>query len=782
MQNFLESLKAALADRYTIEKEIGSGGMAIVYLAEDLKHRRKVAVKVLRPELAATLGPDRFLREIEIAAGLQHPHILPLYDSGHSAGFLYYVMPFVEGQSLRARLNREGALPVAEAARILRDVADALAHAHERKVVHRDIKPDNVLMSGRHAMVTDFGVAKAVSEASGRHNLTTAGVALGTPAYMAPEQAAAEPNLDHRVDVYALGAMAYELLTGHVPFDKGSAAATLAAHVTEAPRPVSEHRETIPPALSQMVMKCLEKRPADRWQRADELVPLLESLTTPSGGTTPVREFTGGPRKRSAIPLTVGAVVAIGLAVAAAVWAGRRVDGPVRIAVLTGETRGKPQDEFFADGVTDAVRTELRKIPGLFVLGGQTSMHYKASKLSAKELGRALSVNHILTVTTQWDGETSESSRLLVSPELVRVADEASVWAEPYPAAYRDIFTVQSEIARKAANAIGKALMASSVPAATPERLEAHTLYLMGMQELRKFTAIGYKTAGDYMRRAVARDPTYPEAWAALADAVARLQDDPDEARSAGQKALELDSTNARAYQALGLLAWVLDYDFVAAETNFRRAYALDSMSITVVSPFSIFLSAMGKYDEALRVGRRAAEIDGLWARDVPLYALFGKRQYEEVVTEARTALALDPDDTPAGLRGSLGDALLLLNRFDQAIQVYDTLRVKDGLSLWLFGFAYARAGQEQRARETLPDALQAIRDATSRSKRVSAYIAAAATYAGLNRPDSAFLLLEKALPLRGRWLTEIRWRVDFAPLWSDPRFPQLVRKIGLPN
>ncbi len=210
MPDTFDRLKAALADRYAIERELGSGGMATVYLAEDLKHHRKVAVKVLRPDLAAALGPERFLREIEVAARLDHPHILPLHDSGEAQGFLYYVMPYVKGESLRDKLAAEGELPVSEAVRILRDIVDALAHAHREGVVHRDIKPDNVLLSDRHARVTDFGVAKAVSEATGRQALTTAGVPLGTPAYMAPEQAVADPHIDHRADIYAVGALAYE--------------------------------------------------------------------------------------------------------------------------------------------------------------------------------------------------------------------------------------------------------------------------------------------------------------------------------------------------------------------------------------------------------------------------------------------------------------------------------------------------------------------------------------------------------------------------------------------
>lgn len=243
MTEQIDRLKTVLADRYTIERELGAGGMATVYLARDLKHERQVAIKVLRPELAEALGSDRFLREIKIAAQLQHPHILPLHDSGRAtdvqAGvgqeFLYYVMPYVKGASLRDKLGREGELPVADAVRILKEVVDALAKAHSENVVHRDIKPDNVMISGRHALVTDFGVAKAVSEATGRDKLTTAGVALGTPAYIAPEQAAADPHIDHRADIYAVGAVAYELLTGRTPFTGNTQQELLAAHVTQIP-------------------------------------------------------------------------------------------------------------------------------------------------------------------------------------------------------------------------------------------------------------------------------------------------------------------------------------------------------------------------------------------------------------------------------------------------------------------------------------------------------------------------------------------------------------------
>jgi len=318
-------LQGALQDRYRLDRELGQGGMATVYLAHDLKHDRDVALKVLRPELAATLGPERFLREIKIAAQLQHPNILAVHDSGEAAGFLYYVMPFVEGSSLRERLAKEGELPVPEAARILRDVADALSAAHAKGVVHRDIKPENVLLTGRHALVADFGVAKAVTEATGRQTLTTAGVALGTPTYMAPEQAAASPHIDARADIYALGVMAYEMLTGQPPFTAATPQALLAAHVTEPPVAVTQRRATIPAPLAQLIMRCLSKKAADRPQTADELLPVLESFTTPSGGITPTQTqpVQAVAKRRRLVAVSAVAGVAVMTAVAVLIVGGR---------------------------------------------------------------------------------------------------------------------------------------------------------------------------------------------------------------------------------------------------------------------------------------------------------------------------------------------------------------------------------------------------------------------------------------------------------------------------
>jgi Tol biopolymer transport system component/tRNA A-37 threonylcarbamoyl transferase component Bud32 len=372
-----DPLSAALADRYVLERELGAGGMATVYLAEDVRHRRKVAVKVLRPELAASMGPDRFLREIEIAAQLQHPHILPLLDSGDAGGFLFYVMPFVQGESLRDRLVRERELPVQDALRIITEVADALAHAHERGVVHRDIKPENILLSGRHALVADFGVAKAVSEASGRLKLTSVGVALGTPTYMAPEQASADPGLDHRVDIYALGVVAYELLAGRPPFTGHTAQEVLAAHMTRPPEPIRNFRGNVAPAVETIVLRCLEKHPADRWQSTSELVNQLEPLATPSGGMTPTstRPLTAaspGVAPARGIPRWLGwaaggALVAGG---ALALTLARRPEQALavgkRIAIAVGpETERWPS--LSPDGKTVVFTRADRGVPHLYV-------------------------------------------------------------------------------------------------------------------------------------------------------------------------------------------------------------------------------------------------------------------------------------------------------------------------------------------------------------------------------------------------------------------------------
>jgi serine/threonine-protein kinase len=452
-----DRLNAALSGSYRIEREVGVGGMATVYLAHDLKHDRQVALKVLKPELSAAMGTDRFPREIHIIAKLQHPHILPLYDSGAVDGLLYYVMPFVEGESLRARLGRVGRLSIAEAVRMLHDIADALAYAHARGIVHRDIKPDNVMLSGRHASVTDFGVAKAVSASAG-DKLTTVGIAVGTPHYMAPEQAMAEANIDHRADLYALGALGYEMLTGHPPFEASSAQAVLSAHVLEQPKDVRERRAEVPPVLAAALLKCLAKQPADRWQSAEELMAQLEQVaTTPSGGVTPTmtrpyQAAKGRPGRGKLVAGLVAAAVVVAGAVGAVLLRGGGGGGIERIAVLPIEDISG-QDAVFVDAMQDAMTNALSRLGTVGVASRSAMMAYKAAPKPTREIARDLDLDAVLEATVFRSGEVMRINLQFSDPATTR-----SLWSETYERNVKDVLAAQNEIVTLTAAAIAKVL------------------------------------------------------------------------------------------------------------------------------------------------------------------------------------------------------------------------------------------------------------------------------------------------------------------------------------
>jgi TolB-like protein len=466
MANIPERLAAALSGSYRIEREVGVGGMATVYLAHDLKHDRQVALKILRPELTAAMGTDRFPREIHIIAQMQHPHILPLYDSGAVDGFLYYVMPFVDGESLRAKLARSGPLPINEAVRMLQEITDALSYAHARGIVHRDIKPDNVMLSGRHAAVTDFGVAKAVTAAGG-DKLTTVGIAVGTPQYMAPEQAMAEANIDHRVDLYAVGVMGYEMLTGHPVFEATTAQGILSAHVLEQPKDVREWRANVPPLLAEALLKCLAKNPADRWQSADELLAQLELIaTTPSGGVTPTttRPYQAAKPKPEPVPApkpsrkgllaAVIAVVVLGGAGAAALLlkGGGGSHGIQRIAVMPIEDiSGK--DALFVDAMQDALTNALNKLGTVGVASRSSMMPYKTTPKPTREIARELDLDAVLETTVFRSGDVMRINMQFSDPATTR-----SLWSETYERDVKNVLGAQSEIVTLTAQAVAKVL------------------------------------------------------------------------------------------------------------------------------------------------------------------------------------------------------------------------------------------------------------------------------------------------------------------------------------
>jgi len=469
MADLMERLQAALGDRYAIEREVGAGGMATVYLARDVKHDRLVALKVLRPEVAATLGPDRFPREIKIVAQLQHPHILPLHDSGETQGFLYYVMPFVEGESLRTRMEREGALPIGDAVRILREVVDALAAAHARGIVHRDIKPDNVMLSGRHAVVTDFGVAKAVS-ASGGEKLTTVGVAVGTPMYMAPEQAMGETNIDHRADIYAVGILAYEMLTGRAPFDAKTSQAVLSAHVLETPADVRERRPNVPEAVAVAVMRCLEKNPADRWQSAEEMLHQLEAVpTTPSGGMTPTHtrpvKATGvrrAMRGRWWLPAGAAALLALAATGVFFVVGGAGAPGMNRVAVLPIQDISG-QDAVFVDAMHDQLIVALGQAGGLTVTPRSAMLTYRAEPKPMSEVAHTLNVGAILEGTVFRTGD-----RMRINVQLVEPHSIAQLWGHSYEIDARDVLGAQDSVVRQIVAGVREVVVAPAHPTPSP--------------------------------------------------------------------------------------------------------------------------------------------------------------------------------------------------------------------------------------------------------------------------------------------------------------------------
>jgi serine/threonine protein kinase len=431
----LEQVRQAFSGSYAVEREVGQGGMATVYLARDLKHSRQVALKVLRPELASAMGGDRFPREIQIIAQLAHPHILPLHDSGEMGGFLFYVMPFVEGESLRQKLTRDGRMPVRDAVRILREVADALAYAHERGIIHRDIKPDNVMLTGRHAVVTDFGVAKAVSAAGG-DTLTTVGLALGTPAYMSPEQAMGEVDLDHRSDIYALGVMAYEMVTGETPFVRTTAQAILSAHVLDAPPDLASKRSDVPPALTQFVQRCLAKQKTERWQSAEELLPILESALTPSGGLTPTntRPVQVVPPKASApaksrrwvVAGVFSAIVAVAGFGAWKALGAADLPGPNRMAILPiSDVSGA--DAQLVTAMHNQLMVSLGQIPGVTVAPNSAMEIYKTSPKPVADMARELRVGAILEGNVFRAGD-----RLRVTLQLTNPRTIEQVWSGSY--------------------------------------------------------------------------------------------------------------------------------------------------------------------------------------------------------------------------------------------------------------------------------------------------------------------------------------------------------------
>ena len=784
----IDRLSLALADRYRLERELGAGGMATVYLAHDLKHDRKVAVKVLREELSASLGKERFLREIKVAAALQHPHILPLYDSGEADGLLFYVMPYVDGLSLRDKLTKAGELPIGDAVRILRDIADALSEAHRHGVVHRDLKPENVMLRVRHALVMDFGVAKALSDATGRQSLTTVGVALGTPTYMAPEQAVADPHVDHRADLYAFGVVAYELLAARPPFTGASPQQILAAHVTAAAEPVMAHR-AMPPALAALVMRCLEKRPADRPQSAEELITQLEAVLTPSGGITPTATLplpaAATPRSRR-FPLAIGlgALALLGFGAwlatrrtapagpAAGASAGPAAATAKRVGVLPFASRSRDSsDAYLGDGMATDLTTTLAGMTGLQVVSRSSAFALRGK--TAREAGTALSADAMVEGTV---GKVDSGLRVTVS--LVNVADEAMLWSQRYDVTEKDFYALQDSAATAIASALGVGLARRADAGRAAHRTanpEAHDLVLRGQFLTEQNTEAGLRQAIALFERAAALDSTYADPWNGIAQAWFFLADTyvaPRAAvppmRAAIDKALALDPTSAWAHALNGSLLTAYVHDFPAGEREYLRATALDSTA-PLVGDYGWLLHARGLDDSALSVARRARRHNPFAYDPVNLaLTIYSNLEMLDSATAACQALRrLAPDPCEEHL-------LLLGGRVAELVQARKASPPTAPVEMLILAEALARTGDTAAARRQLAAALAASRTRYVRED----YVAAA--YLALGDTAHTLDWLERGLDAQAANMAQINRAWRFKPLHGNPGFAAIVRKAGL--
>ena len=616
----LARVTQALTGLYAIERALGAGGMATVYLATDVKHRRKVAVKVMRPELADTAGAERFLREVEIAAGLTHPHILPVYDSGRAGGILYYVMPLVEGESLQEKLSRNSELPIEEALQICAEVIEALAYAHERGIIHRDIKPANIMLARGHALVADFGIARAMG---GEGSITRTGLAVGTPQYMSPEQATGAGTVDGRADLYAMGCVLYEMLVGEPPFTGPNAQAIITRSLVDKPRSLSATRATVTPALDGVVARTLAKNPADRYQTAEELRhALTATLSSPTPLPSPFAVSAPGRRRLTWKKALAGGALALGALVA--VLALKGTGGPatgdvVRLAVMPFENRGAADDGYFVDGVADQVRGKLMSLAGFQIIARASSDQYRAAKKTPQEIGRELEVDYLLTSTVIWIKSTEGKGRVQVVPELIDVRTGASKWQQSFDAGMTDIFQVQGSIASQVAGALNVALAPGEQArlAARPTRsLEAYDNFLKA-RAISGSSPAELRRAIGFYQQAVAIDSGFAEAWGELAYQNSRLYyngtPSPDiaaEARRAVDRVTALAPGSAVALAASFRYKQLVANDVSGAIADGMAALRLAPNDAAMLRLASTAEQILGQWPEALAHAEAAVRVD----------------------------------------------------------------------------------------------------------------------------------------------------------------------------
>ena len=673
-------LSEALRDRYVLERELGRGGMATVYLAQDLRHRRLVALKVLEPELGLGLAPERFRREIETVAQLEHPHILPVHDSGETAGHLWYTMPYVEGESLRGRLEREGQLPVDEALGLTREVADALDYAHSRSIVHRDVKPENILLSRGHARVADFGIAKALG-AAGAERLTGTGLTLGTPAYLSPEQAAGG-EADARSDIYALGCVLYEMLAGEPPFTGPTPQAVIGRRFVEPPPSVRRLRPMVPVAVEEAVTQALAREPADRFPTAAEFAETLARALTalPASPSPRAAELSaiaraGGWRR---VPvgrrgLLLGLTLLLG-GLGLALWrenarSGATTSGPPavaadgarRLAVLPFEHLGDSAQAHFAEGITDEVRGKLAALPGLEVIAGASSGEYRRTTKPPQQIARELGVRYLLVGKVRSEKSPGGPVRVRVSPELVEVRGQGlptTRWQEALEAPVTDVFQLQADLARGVAEALGVPLGAGErLELAKPptQNLAAYRAFLRG-EALWTQTATSPATARralTYYEQAVALDSGFVEAWYRLVGAHLYIYGaggtvsltEAEAARSAAERVLALAPDRPEGRIALGYYYFRVPNDNRRALEQFTLALRMAPNSVDALVSAGRAEQALGRWEAAFEHFRRAQVLDPR-SRDGAVSAaitLLFLRRYPEAVAAADRGLTLAP-------------------------------------------------------------------------------------------------------------------------------------------
>jgi TolB-like protein len=661
------SLTQALQDRYRLERELGRGGMATVYLAHDLKHDRPVALKVLHPELAAALGPERFQREIRLAARLQHPNILSVHDSGETAGQLWFTMPLVEGESLRDRLRREQQLPVEVALRIATDAARALQYAHDHGVIHRDIKPENLLLTNDGStLVADFGIARALS--GGDNRLTETGMSVGTPTYMSPEQASADRQADGRTDVYSLGTVLFEMLAGEPPFTGPTVQAILARRFTgDIPR-VRPVRPAVPDAVEQAILKALAPVPADRYATAADFAralvppapatPVSTAIASTGAVATTLRKARRGV-PTAAWALGLGFLIGLGVLFA---WrrshAGEETTEATRLAVLPFENLGRTDEEYFADGLTDAVRGKLAALPGLQVTARSSSSQYKHTTKSPQQIGQELGVRYLLTGTVRWEKGAGGQNRVQVSPELVQVSTASTKWQEPFDAALTDVFQVQADVAARVAQALGATLGSGEREAleTRPTRnLAAYDAFLKGEEisnSLGNIDPTVLRRALGYYEEAVALDSTFSLAWAQLSrthSALYGLSEPTPQgdraAREAADRALALAPDRPEGRLALGIYYESVQRDKRRALEQYTlgQRHAANNADLLAAAAFTE--EGLGRWDEAVEHYRRAQSLDPASVATTRRLArvLMWLKRYPEALGMSDRAVALAP-------------------------------------------------------------------------------------------------------------------------------------------